>query len=255
MSDFLGLQGRVAIVTGAGRGIGRATAGRFAAFGAIPIIAERDAVSGEAAAAALREAGHDALAIATDVSDPASVEALARQVEARYGRIDILVNNAALFADIPLTRMEDIDLATWDRIMRVNINGPFLCSQAVMPTMRRAKWGRIVNISSNTVASGRPFYLHYITSKSALVGMTRSMARELGPDNILVNAVMPALTRHEKELAGSTDEMWQRSIDQQCLKRTSTPDELTDAILFLCSDAARFITGQTIAVDGGLVHR
>ena len=255
MPDFLGLSGRVAIITGAGRGIGRAVAGRFAAFGAQVVIAERDAAAAARAAAEIEAEGGTALGLHTDVSDPTSVAAMAAQAEARFGRIDILVNNAAIFADLPLTRLEDIDLATWDQVMRVNINGPFLCARAVLPAMRRAQWGRILNVSSNTVASGRPLYLHYITSKSALVGMTRSMARELGADNILVNAIMPALTDQGTDMKGATPEIFRRSLDQQCLKRPSTPQDLADAVLFLCSDAARFITGQTIAVDGGLVHR
>jgi 3-oxoacyl-[acyl-carrier protein] reductase len=255
MSDFLGLSGRVAIVTGAGRGIGRAVAARFAAFGAIAVIAERDEAAAAEAARGIVEAGGQALSVPTDVADPNAVAAMAQLVEEKFGRIDILVNNAAIFADLALTRIEDITLETWDRVMRVNVNGPFLCTRAVLPAMRRAQWGRVLNVSSNTVASGRPYYLHYITSKSALVGMTRSMARELGPDNITVNAIMPALTRHDTDLAGATPEMFQRSIDQQCLKRPSTPEELTDAVLFLCSEASRFVTGQTIAVDGGLVHR
>ena len=190
------LRGRVAIVTGAGQGIGRVFAKAFALAGAVPVIAERNHDKGRAVAA---EIGGEALAVHTDVADPASIDSMVAAVEQRFGRIDILVNNAGIFSTLEMRPFEQIPLAEWDEVLRVNVTGPFLCARAVLPAMRRAKWGRIINMASGAVTLGRPNYLHYITSKAALVGMTRSMARELGAEGITVNAILPGATFTEIE--------------------------------------------------------
>ena len=245
------LQDRVAIVTGAGQGIGRVFAQAFAAAGAIAIVADRNMPKANTVAAAI---GGRAMAIEVDVGDPASVAAMARAVESAYGRIDILVNNAAIFSTLTMRPFDQIPLEEWDEVLRVNLTGPFLCARAVLPAMRRGKWGRIVNIGSGAVTLGRPGYLHYIATKSALVGMGRSMARELGPDGITVNAILPGATFTEVERKTVTPEFIERIVAQQCVHRPQVPQDLVAALLFLCSPGAEFVTGQALTVDGGATH-
>jgi 3-oxoacyl-[acyl-carrier protein] reductase len=147
---------------------------------------------------------------------------------------------------------DELPLEEWDRVMRVNVTGSFLCARAVIGPMRKAGWGRIINISSATVGMGRPNFLHYVTSNAAVVGMTRSMAREVGPHGITVNALMPGLTKTEVEFAG--DATFRSIVELQAIKRTETPEDLARVLLFLASPASGFITGQCIAVDGGTIH-
>ncbi|HYZ63046.1 MAG TPA: SDR family oxidoreductase [Acetobacteraceae bacterium] len=243
------LQGRVALVTGAGQGIGRVFAHAFAAAGAIPIVADRNVPKARAVAEAI---GGEAIEV--DVGDPGSVQAMADSVEARHGRIDILVNNAAIFSTLTMKNFDQIPLDEWDQVLRVNLTGPFLCARAVLPAMRRAQWGRIVNIGSGAVTLGRPGYVHYIASKAALVGMGRSMARELGPDGITVNAILPGATFTEIERKTVTPDFVQRIVAQQCVHRPQVPEDLVGALLFLCSPGAAFVTGQALTVDGGATH-
>jgi 3-oxoacyl-[acyl-carrier protein] reductase len=254
-TDFSSLRGRVAIITGAGQGLGRAFAKAFAAAGAVPIIAEQNGERGEAVAAEIAQAGAQAMAIQTDVADPASLQRMISVVEGAYGRVDILINNAAIFSTLEMRPFEQIPLDEWERVLRVNVTGPFLCARAVLPLMRRAKWGRIVNMASGAVTLGRPNYLHYITSKAALEGMTRSMARELGPDGITVNAILPGATFTEIERKTVTPEQKQKIIGLQCIPRAEVPDDLIGTVLFLASEASAFLTGQSITVDGGATHR
>ena len=254
MSDFSSLAGHVAIVTGAGQGLGRAFAKAFAKAGATAVIAERNSKTAAAVAAEVMQAGGKALAIETDVADPASVERMVQAVEDQCGRIDTLVNNAGIFSTLEMRPFEQIPLAEWDRVLRVNVTGPFLCARAVLPAMRRAGRGRIINIGSGAVSLGRPNYLHYITSKSALVGMSRSMARELGADGITVNTILPGATFTEIERKTVTPEQKLKIIAMQCIPRAETPDDLVGSVLFLASDAAAFITGQAINLDGGAAH-
>jgi NAD(P)-dependent dehydrogenase (short-subunit alcohol dehydrogenase family) len=248
------LAGRVAIVTGAGQGLGRAFAKAFASAGAVAIIAERNGERGAAVAAEIAAAGGMARAITTDVADPASLESMSAAVERTYGHIDILVNNAAIFSTLEMRPFEQIPLAEWEAVLKTNVTGPFLCCRAVLPAMRRAKWGRIINMASGAVTLGRPNYLHYITSKSALIGMTRSMARELGGDGITVNAILPGATFTEIERKTVTPEQKQRIVAMQCIPRPEVPEDLVGTVLFLASDAAAFLTGQALTVDGGATH-
>ena len=245
------LQGRVAIVTGAGQGIGRVFAKAFAMAGAIPVVAERNHDKGRAVAA---EIGNEAFAIHTDVADPASIDGMVAEVERRFGRIDILVNNAGIFSTLEMRPFEQIPLDEWEHVLRVNVTGPFLCSRAVLPAMRRAKWGRIINMASGAVTLGRPNYLHYITSKAALEGMTRSMARELGADGITVNSILPGATFTEIERKTVSPEQKQRIVAQQCIPRPEVPEDLVGTVLFLASEASAFVTGQGLTVDGGCTH-
>jgi NAD(P)-dependent dehydrogenase (short-subunit alcohol dehydrogenase family) len=251
---FPSLRDRVAIITGAGQGLGSAFAKAFAASGAIAVIAERNGERGEAVAAEIATAGGKACAITTDVADPASLENMISVVEQAYRRIDILINNAAIFSTLDMRPFEQIPLEEWETVLKVNVTGPFLCCRAVLPAMRRAQWGRIINMASGAVTLGRPNYLHYITSKAALVGMTRSMARELGRDGITVNAILPGATSTEIERKTVTPEQKERIVAMQCIPRPEVPEDLIGSVLFLASDASAFLTGQALTVDGGATH-
>jgi NAD(P)-dependent dehydrogenase (short-subunit alcohol dehydrogenase family) len=248
------LTGRVAIVTGAGQGIGAVYARYLAQSGAQVVVAEIARENGERVAREILGAGGQALFVPVDVADEASVRACVAETVSRFGRIDILVNNAALFAAIRRAAFEDIELADWERVMRVNVNGAFLMAKAVYPHMRQHGYGLIVNISSNTVQAGRPNFLHYVTSKAALIGMTRAMAREVGPFGVTVNTLMPTLTETGVETNVVTPALFELIAKNQCIPRTGQPEDLARALLFLVSSDNAFMTGQTLAVDGGAVH-
>jgi 3-oxoacyl-[acyl-carrier protein] reductase len=250
--DLFDLTGRVAIVTGAGQGIGRAFAKALAQAGATAVIAEIDESKAAAVSAEIMAAGGKALAVETDVADPASVEEMAGVVLDQCGGIDILINNAGIFSTLEMRPFDQIPLDEWDKVLRVNLTGPFLCARAVLPAMRRQKKGRIINMASAAVPLGRPNYLHYIASKAALAGMSLSMARELGGDGITVNAILPGATFTEIERTTITPAQKERIIAMQCIPRAETPDDLIGTMLFLASDASAFVTGQNINLDGGV---
>ncbi len=253
MSDFSdSLKGRVAVITGAGQGIGRHVAHRFAAAGAIPVIAELNAAKGSAVAAELGATG--ALFVETDAADEASLAAMAKTTLTRLGRIDVLVNNAGIFSTLEMRPFWEIPVAEWRRVLDVNTTGPFLATRAVLPAMMKAGWGRIINMSSGAVTMGRPNYLHYIASKSALIGMTRSMGRELGPHGINVNAVLPGAIFTEIERKTVTPEQRAAILAGQSIHTAGRPEDVAGAILFLASGAADWITGQCITADGGMVY-
>ncbi len=249
------LDDRVAIVTGGGHGIGKVYAERLAQEGAKAVIAEIDGPAAERVAEGIRAQGGEALAIRTDVTDPASTQAMARQTMERYGRIDILVNNAAMFATVPMNRglIEEISVAEWDQLMAVNLKGVFLCTLAVLPAMKAQGKGKIINISSSTVFNGPPGRIHYITSKAGIIGFTRTLAREVGEFNINVNAVAPGSTLSEENPDPSVVAMRQRRVADRAIRRLQVPEDLAGTVVFLASDDSDFITGQTIAVDGGAV--
>lgn len=249
---FPSLKGRVAIVTGAGQGIGRVFATAFARAGARAVIAEVNAAKAAAVADEIRQAGGEALAVTTDVADEASIKDMIAAVDRDYGRIDVLVNNAGIFSTLEMRPFDQIPLDEWERVLRVNLTGPFLCARAVLPAMRRARWGRIVNVASGAVRLGRPNYLHYIASKGALMSMSLSMARELGADGITVNAILPGATFTEIERKTVTPAQKERIVAMQCIPRPEVPQDLVGAVLFLASDAAAFVTGQSINLDGGV---
>ena len=251
---FPSLQDRVVIITGAGQGIGRVFAKAFAMAGARAVIAEVNEKKAAAVAEEILRADGEALAVTTDVADPASIDEMIEVVEDEYGRIDVLINNAAIFSGLQMRPFEQIALQEWEQVLRVNITGAFLCARAVLPAMRRAKWGRIINMASGAVSLGRPGYLHYIASKAALIGMSRSMARELGPDNITVNAILPGATFTEIERKTVTPAQKERIIAMQCVPRAETPEDLVGTALFLASEASAFVTGQIINADGGATH-
>jgi NAD(P)-dependent dehydrogenase (short-subunit alcohol dehydrogenase family) len=248
------LVGKTAIVTGAATGLGRAIAARLAADGAAVVLA--DIADAGPAAADLLAAGHQVLALQTDIADEAAVQAMVLATLERFGRIDILVNNAAIASSIKLRPFEQISADEWMRMMAVNTMGPFLCCRAVAPLMRAQKSGRIVNMTSGTAFKGAPFILDYVASKGALMAMTRSLARELGPDFVTVNAVSPGYTLSEGNLANESFLKSHReaAIASRALPRDAWPADIVGAVAFLAGDDAAFISGQILAVDGGSVY-
>jgi NAD(P)-dependent dehydrogenase (short-subunit alcohol dehydrogenase family) len=242
-------------VTGGAQGIGKTIAGRFASSGAAVAILDRDREKAVDAADRLCESGALAIAVHVDVSDEVSVHQAFQAVERELGGVDVLVNNAAIFSTLSRQPFDQIGLVEWRRVMAVNVDGAFLCARAVAPGMKAAGWGRVINISSNTVGLGRTGFLHYVSSKAAIIGFTNALARELGEHGVTVNAIMPSLTRTEVEFKDVSPAVFDALVAHQCVKRTGLPEDIAEAALFLASHGANFITGQTIAVDGGAVHR
>jgi NAD(P)-dependent dehydrogenase (short-subunit alcohol dehydrogenase family) len=243
------LSGRVAIVTGGARHIGAVYARKLAEEGAAVIVA--DILDGEPVADEIRAAGGKALALKVDVSNEEDTERMATDSVKTFGRIDILVNNAAIFINIQRHPFYEITADEWDRVSAVNIKGPFLCGKAVFPQMKEQKGGKIINISSSTAYWGTPNFLHYVASKAALIGMTRSLAREVGEFNICVNAIAPGLVEHEGQNAPKA--LTELQLKERSLKRLQTPEDLLGTLVFLCSSDSDFMTGQTIVVDGGSI--
>ena len=242
---------KVIIITGAGQGIGRAFAYSFAGEGAYVIIAEINEVNAKTVAKGINDEGFKAEAIVTDVSDEDSVNKMVEAVLAKHGRVDILVNNAGILSTIKMKPFWDISVEEWDRFMAVNLRSMFLCCKAVVPVMKAHKKGKIINMSSGTVLIGRPYYLHYVTSKAGVIGFTRAMAREVGDWNINVNAITPGAIKTEIPRETVSPEQAKAMIAQQCIGRTATPQDLLGTVMFLASEEADFITGQIINVDGG----
>ncbi|MEE2998206.1 MAG: SDR family oxidoreductase [Pseudomonadota bacterium] len=246
--------GRIVIVTGGGTGIGRSYAKHFAANGAIPIIAEIDIEAGENVAREIESDGGQAMAIQTDVSDEDSVAAMIAGVMKKFDRIDVLINNAAIFSTVRRSRFEDISRDDWTKMLDVNVIGSWMCAKLAVPHMENGGYGRIINISSSTVPVGLPLLMHYVTSKAAIVGMTRCMASELGERGITCNAILPGMTDSEVEYIGRTEESLNGVMSMQKIKRFEQTDDLVGIVLFIASPASGFMTGQSIIVDGGMAY-
>ena len=248
------LQNKVVIVTGGAHGIGRAYCLAFARAGSKIIIADLDQAAAAQVAVEARAAGGAALAIAVDVSDEHATKKMAAKALERFGRIDVLINNAAVFSVVPMNRgpIETIDPGEWDRLMAVNLRGLFLCCRAVLPTMRTQQSGKIITIASGTVFAGAPGRIHYVTSKAATIGFTRTLAREVGGDNITVNCLAPGNTLSEENPSEEVVRFRESSVHLRALKRIQLPADAVGAMLFLASPLSDFITGQTLNVDGGI---
>jgi NAD(P)-dependent dehydrogenase (short-subunit alcohol dehydrogenase family) len=252
LAPLMRLEGKVAVITGGAAGIGFAYAKRFLAEGARVVVAD---IADPRPAVDKLDTGGRALAVSTDVSDAASVRAMVAATLVRFGRIDVLVNNAAVFATLKPQRFDEIPEAEWDRVMAVNVKGVWNCARAVAPAMRAQGGGRIVNVASAIVAKGTALLLHYVTSKGAVVAMTRALARELGPDRITVNAVAPGLILSDTVQANPDLTGFQEAAIMQArsLKRDAFPDDVEGTVVFLASDDSAFMSGQTLIVDGGSV--
>jgi NAD(P)-dependent dehydrogenase (short-subunit alcohol dehydrogenase family) len=250
------LDGRSAIVTGGAKGIGRHYSQALAAEGARVMIA--DIADGTALAADIAARhGHNAVASATfDVSEEEAVRRVIAQTLERFGKIDILVNNAALFAPLPPVACTDIDVALWDRVMAVNVRGPFLMVKHVAPHMAAQGYGKIINIGSGTAYKGLASMLHYVTSKGAITAFTRALSRELGDQGIRVNTLAPGLVMSDTILENRAhiEQARDRVVQSRALRRDEMPEDLLGALVFLASAESDFITGQTIAVDGGSIN-
>lgn len=241
--------GKVVIVTGAAGGLGRAFAEGFAAAGARLVVADIDFAGVEETARLLTASGAEAHAVRVDVTDKSSTDALAKTALDTFGRIDVLINNAAIYATLTRTPFPEIDPAEWDRVMAVNVKGTWLCSSSVLEQMTQPG-GRIINIASATVFSGSPLWMHYVASKSAVIGMSRVMAREVGTRGITVNVIAPGFTLTEASLS-LIEDAEQYGVDRGAIKRASQPDDIVGTAMFLASDSAGYMTGQTLVVDGG----
>jgi NAD(P)-dependent dehydrogenase (short-subunit alcohol dehydrogenase family) len=248
MSDRV-LSERVAIVTGGGAGLGRAFSLALARAGARVAVADRDAAGAAATVEQLSAAGGEGTVLEVDVTDEASTEAMAKAVADRWGRIDVLVNNAGIYGTIVRKPFFEITTAEWDLVMAVNLKGPWLCARAVFPYMRQ-HGGRIVNIASATFYSGSPLWAHYVSSKGGVIGLTRALAREVGDHGITVNAIAPGLTLTDASLKLIEDAA-SYGVSRGAIKRAQQTDDVIGALLFFVSPASDFVTGQTLVVDGG----
>jgi pyridoxal 4-dehydrogenase len=239
------LDGRVAVVTGAAQGIGKAIADKLAEEGASVVVADVNAAGAEAAAP------DGGVGMGVDVSSETDVERMVADTLGHFGRLDVLVNNAAI---VPFTGWDDIDFAEWRRIMSVNLDGTFLCCHHAHKPMREAAYGRIVNISSNVVLAGTPNLAHYVASKGGILGFTRALAREIGKYGITVNAVAPGLTETEGVLASPHAEAFEFVQMLQCLPRRGVAADIAPSVAFLASEEAGWVTGQLLVADAGMTH-
>jgi len=247
------LKDKVVIVTGGARGIGRAYGLAVAAEGAKVVVA--DVADGKPALKEIEGLGAQALVVECDVSREADTLRLATETLAQFGRIDVLVNNAALYGSLKRRPFMEIPIEEWDRVMAVNLRGLFLCARAVFPAMKAQGKGKIINIASGTFFKGVPHYIHYTTSKGGVVGFTRSLARELGDFGIRVNAIAPGFTPSGENEKNMPEAGREANVRMRMLKRAEVPGDVVGTLVFLASDDSDFITGQTIVVDGGgVVH-
>jgi NAD(P)-dependent dehydrogenase (short-subunit alcohol dehydrogenase family) len=244
------LKDKVVIVTGVARGIGKEYALALAKEGASIVAADILAEGASATASEIQKAGGSAISVACDISKESDANRLAEETFKKFGQIDVLVNNAALYADLQKKPFYEIPVEEWDRVFAINVRGLWLCTKAVFPYMRNQQHGKIVNISSGTFFAGVPLFAHYVTSKGAVVGLTRALSRELGQYNITINALAPGQTVTEVK-ATRTGGFASGLSKGRALQREEHPSDLVGAMIFLCSSDSDFMTAQTILVDGG----
>lgn len=250
MSDGpFSLDGRVALVTGAGGGLGEGICASLAAAGAAIACVDRNAEAAEARAEAVRAGGGRAITVVADVADSASVAAMVERTVAELGRLDVLVNNAAIYPRRPWTEITEEE---WDAVLAVNLKGYFLCARATFDHLASGGHGRIVNVASITAFIGMTHLLDYVSSKGAVISFTRALAREVGPEGVTVNAISPGAFPTDAEKIHPDPEAYDQWIlDQQSVKRRGRPDDIGNLVVYLASDAASFLTGQVIELDGG----
>ena len=251
VNERFDLAGRSVVITGGGKGIGKVYAEEFAKAGARVAAADIDAAAATAVAEALCGAGFDVMALGVDIASETATAAMMQAVLDRYGRIDVLINNASLMSVLPRRSWLEIPVDEWDQVMAVNLRGMFLCCRAAFPAMKAQQRGKIVNISSSRVWEGAPNRLHYTTSKAGVIGFTRALAREVGEFGITVNAITPGMTQSETQVATSSGNYLASRIAGRAIERVQVPTDLVGAVMFLSSSASDFMTGQTINVDGG----
>ena len=248
------MSGKVAVVTGAAQGIGRTYAEALAANGARVLVTDIEDTSG--VVSAIEAKGGEAIGITTDVTSDESLEGMVRETESTFGPIEVLVNNAAVFAALSMKPFTQIPNDEWDLVMRVNVRGPFQAAKAVAPSMKKNGRGKIINISSGTVLRGAPMFLHYVSSKGAIIAQTRAMSRELAADNIHVNTIVVGFTesegvkQHTQLGAARAPTLAMRAIQRDML-----PEDIVGTLLFLASEDSDFITGQSVNVDGGALNQ
>jgi NAD(P)-dependent dehydrogenase (short-subunit alcohol dehydrogenase family) len=243
------LKDRIVIITGGAQGIGRAYGLGVAAEGARVVVA--DVADPKPTVKEIEARGGQALGVVCDVSREEDTQRLATETLARFGRIDVLVNNAAVYGTLKRRPFMEIPVEEWDRVMAVNLKGLFLCARAVFPAMKAQGKGKIINIASSTFFKGVPHYIHYTTSKGGVVGFTRSLARELGEFGIRVNAISPGFTLSGENEKNISEERKQENVRMRMLKRAEVPEDIVGTLIFLASDDSDFVTGQTILVDSG----
>jgi 3-oxoacyl-[acyl-carrier protein] reductase len=243
------LENRVAIVTGGGRGLGAAFSEGFAREGAAVVVADINKNNAEATVKELRSSGHRAIAVHVDVADAASARAMAQAAMDAFGRIDILMNNAAMFANLTRKSFDEITPDEFDRVLAVNVKGPWLCALAVTPQMRSQGKGKIINVGSGSVFLATNRLAHYVASKMGVIGLTRALARELGKDSICVNTLIPGSTNTNAE--NTTQEYLNEQARNRSIPRVAVPTDLVGGAVFLASDDSDFMTGQSMMIDGG----
>ena len=248
------MSGKVAVVTGAAQGIGRTYAEALAASGARVVVTDIEDTSD--AVSAIQAEGGEAIGMTTDVTSDNSLQEMVRETESAFGPIEVLINNAAVFAALALKPFTQIPNDEWDLVMRVNVRGPFQAAKAVVPSMKKNGRGKIINISSGTVLRGAPMFLHYVSSKGAIIAQTRAISRELAADNIHVNTIVVGFTESEGvKQHGQLGAARTPTLAMRAIQRDMLPEDIVGAMMFLASEDSDFITGQSINVDGGALNQ